>query len=291
MSIRIHIEDAEFLANNGRHLGALTVLMIAIAASSKRKFPKGIKSITNPSDKMRDDEAFSRFLGGRIRTILFGQEEDANGQNSGILFPFRGKEYDLAYILYKFYRCELAHDGVLPGDVEFSPTEVVAPMGGTINWGDQGVSIATTGNNVMLDYRWIDLLITAVTHAHCNAKEFGIRHYKLIYLYGSTAQDDEAFLTDVAKKYETSLARMQVMRVAVQALSPDLIAGAGNQDIVTRFKKLVDSGLINGGMITGLSSISPLNNHVLCDRKGILEERGIEILRHVAAGYRLDEVG
>lgn len=71
MSIRQQVEDARFLAQHGRHLGALTNLMLAVAASSRKTFSKGTKSIEQPNEVMEDREAFTLFLGGRIRRLLF----------------------------------------------------------------------------------------------------------------------------------------------------------------------------------------------------------------------------
>jgi hypothetical protein len=59
MSIRQQVEDGTFLAKNGRHLGALTILLVAIAASARKCFPKGTKSFENPAESMGDREAFT----------------------------------------------------------------------------------------------------------------------------------------------------------------------------------------------------------------------------------------
>ena len=63
MSIKQQIDDAIFLAKNGRHQGALTVLMLAVAASSRKTFPKKkSKSIADPSKVISDREAFTLLL-------------------------------------------------------------------------------------------------------------------------------------------------------------------------------------------------------------------------------------
>lgn len=100
MTIREQVEDASFLAQNGRYVGALTTLMLAVAASARRTFPKGTKSREKPKEEMSDREAFTMFLGGRIRNILlcdFGAPEQGT---SGISVGFRGAQYDVAYVLY-----------------------------------------------------------------------------------------------------------------------------------------------------------------------------------------------
>src|SRR5256885_6365951 len=138
MTVRQQVEDATFLAEHGRHVGALTMLLLAVAASSRRTFPKGTRSLKNPKEEMSDPEAFTCFLGGRIRKILFGDFGGPDHGHSGVSVGFRGQQHDVAYVLYKFYRCELVHDGELPEDVEFT-SPLAAPHGG-LSVSDQGVA-------------------------------------------------------------------------------------------------------------------------------------------------------
>ena len=62
MSIKAQVEDALFLSHNGRYVGALTNLTLAIAASSRKIFPQGTKSKEDSSKEMGDREAFTLFL-------------------------------------------------------------------------------------------------------------------------------------------------------------------------------------------------------------------------------------
>jgi hypothetical protein len=276
MSICEQVEDAAFLAQHGRYVGALTILVLAVAASSRRTFPKGMQSIEEPTKEMSDREAFTLFLGGRIRKILFGDFGGPDAGNSGILVPFRGKKHDVAYVLYKFYRCELVHDGELPEDVEFTAPEVGIPQG--LNIENQGIRVSiSAGEKMVLDYGWIDLLIKAVVNARCNGPEFGIQHYDLIPLPGI---EDQAFLEELATKYGTSLGRVQILKHAVRKLSPVSIIDGTNEAIAAQFQGLVDSGEINGGAITGLFG------HGFTDQAGRLLERGFALLREVASGYQ-----
>src|SRR5262245_48988787 len=99
MSILQQIEDAKFLAQNRRYLGALTNVMLAVAASSRKCFPKGTLSLEKPTELMGDREAFTLFLGGRIRKVLFGDHGGPDYGNSGIDVGFKGRTYGLAYLL------------------------------------------------------------------------------------------------------------------------------------------------------------------------------------------------
>lgn len=51
MSIKSQVEDALFLEQNGRPLGALTMLLLATAASSRRTYPQGTTSLKEPKKK------------------------------------------------------------------------------------------------------------------------------------------------------------------------------------------------------------------------------------------------
>lgn len=272
MSIRQQVEDATFLAQNGRHLGALTNLMVAIAASARKCFPRGTKSLEKPAESMGDREAFILFLGGRIRKLLFGNYGSQEYGDSGISVGFKGRQYDIAYVLYKFYRCELVHEGELPKDVEFEPRDCA---GGVKNRSNLSVSIST-GNKMVLDHGWIDLLVGAIVNARCNGAEFGIKHFDLAT---KPNVDGPKFEISTVAKYQISPGRFQILKHAVRLISPDLIDTSDDAQLTDRFFELVNSGEINGGAITGLSGRG------LTDRAGWLQPKGIAVLREIAATH------
>src|SRR3972149_1270896 len=245
MSIKAQVEDALFLSHNGRYVGALTNLTLAIAASSRKIFPQGTKSKEDSSKEMGDREAFTLFLGGRIRKILFGDYGSPDIGNSGILVGFKGKEYDVAYILYKFYRCELVHNGELPEDIVFQPPN---PKAG-INVINGGVNVSiSTGEKMVLDYGWIDLLVKVVVYAKCNGKEFGIEHYELVPLEGI---NEEEFSKDTVKNYRITPGRFSIFKHAVLNIRPDVVNQSTDEAILSKFKELVQKNVITGGAITG----------------------------------------
>jgi hypothetical protein len=164
MSIREQVEDATFLAQHRLYVGALTTLMLAVAASSRRTFPRGTKSVKKPTEDMSDMEAFTLFLGGRIRKLLLGNSGGPEEGDSGLSVGFRGKQYDVAYILYKFYRCELVHNGELPEDVEFTESQASAGADLRVRNRDLRVSISVE-EKIVFDHGWIDLLVDAVANA------------------------------------------------------------------------------------------------------------------------------
>lgn len=276
MTIKQQVDDATFLAENGRHLGALTNLMLAVAASSRKTFPKGkTKSHEDPQKEMGDREAFTLFLGGRIRKILFGDFGGPDLGNSGISVNFKGRQLDVAYILYKYYRCELIHEGELPEDIEFSPPTEDQNLG--VSNGNVSVSISA-GDTMKLDYGWIDLLVNAVTHARCNGKLFGVEHFDLVTADGVNEQDH---CESIVNEYGITPGRYEILKEATRHITPTSVVADDDELLIRKFSELVEKNIINGGAITGLST------HQLSDRSGILLPKGLEIIRDIGRAYRL----
>lgn len=276
MTIREQVEDASFLAHNGRYIGALTTLMLAVAASARKTFPKGTRSYENPENRMSDRESFTLFLGGRIRKILFGDYGGPDNGASGISVNFRGAQHDLAYILYKYYRCELVHDGELPEDVEFNTQKQPEA---DLNASNRGLQVSiSVGNKMVLDRGWINLLLEAVINARCNSAEFGIEHFDLVPIPGV---DEAMLLESLVEKYETSPGRVQILKNVVRKLSPEAIIHFDSSALAKSFSTLVKSQEINGGAITGL------RNHGFTDDQGALLQRGEALMREIASNYQL----
>ena len=89
--------DAALLYVHKRVEGAFLNALLAIAASARAKYPAS----------MGDASAFYEYLKGT--------EADR------FSFEFRGMPEKLAKILYKWMRCELAHEGTLPIDIKIVP--------------------------------------------------------------------------------------------------------------------------------------------------------------------------
>lgn len=280
MSIREQVEDAIFLAQNQRYKGALTNLMLAVAASSRKTFPDGTKSLEEPSEKMGDREAFTLFLGGRIRKILFGDFGGPETGNSGISVNFKGKQYDMAYILYKFYRCGLVHEGELPEDIEFQPPQTSENNGLSVSNSGLSVSISS-GDKMVLDYGWIDLLVNCIVNARCNGDEFGISYYELV---PNNGVDEENFAQEAVRQYAITRGRFEILKHAVRRISPNVIEKCTDAEISKHFSELVRLGEINGGAITGLSSYN------LSNSAGVIQPKGLEIIRHIAKSYQIVKV-
>ena len=112
MSIKNRIDDARLLYAQGRKEGALLSVLVAVAATSRKRYPpppKG-KKPTKPTEF--DRGAFEAFVKDAIHRTW-------GVANYNVLF--RGKQTPLEAVLYRFVRCELAHEGTVPNDIVFDP--------------------------------------------------------------------------------------------------------------------------------------------------------------------------
>ena len=138
MSIKARIEDALILYQNGRYEGAFLNALVAVAATSRLEIP---------DRSVGDRECFEKFLNKKYRGI--------------ISVEFRGKQHSVPHIFYKWFRCELVHEGGLPIDVEFIETESMSVRaGGAPNY------------ILQISHGWFHWLVDAVIEAPCNEKEF-----------------------------------------------------------------------------------------------------------------------
>jgi hypothetical protein len=106
MSVQTCLEDARLLIEHGRDEGALLSVLVAVAATARRRFPQGTKG---------DRGAFEAFVTQEIPNI--------SSMNS-ISLMFQGQNRPLGEVLYKWLRCNLAHEGELPPEIGFVPDPV-----------------------------------------------------------------------------------------------------------------------------------------------------------------------
>lgn len=142
MSIRDRVDDALLLWNSGRKEGAFLNILVAVAATSRRRFPD--------RKKVRDGEAFIRFLEASHSVRLSVE--------------YRGECVPAEQIFYKWFRCQLVHEGDLPFDIEFMPDAEPETM--SIRAGGAPGYILRVSDN------WFHHMVAAVTEAPENALEF-----------------------------------------------------------------------------------------------------------------------
>ena len=122
MSVRDRIEDATLLWNGGRKEGAFVQILIAVAATARKRYPrppKGIKAVPNsqrpqPGEYASDGTAFKTF-------ILDEMEKITGGAKYNVAFPFQGNATTpLEDILYSHLRCHMIHEGETPPTITFT---------------------------------------------------------------------------------------------------------------------------------------------------------------------------
>lgn len=94
MTIHDRLADAGVLWDAGRREGALLSVLVAITAAARIEHPK-----------RGDGEAFRAFLGAR--------------HTWSISVAYRGQQVTVDQLIWKWLRCELAHQATLPIDIQF----------------------------------------------------------------------------------------------------------------------------------------------------------------------------
>jgi hypothetical protein len=108
IGVQARVEDAGILADNGHYEGALLMLLIAVAATSRKRYPRGTLSRKNPKNKMLDREAFTTFLRDEISRLVREHSD---------LVVYQGTQRPLEEFLYEYLRCNLVHQGRTPVDL------------------------------------------------------------------------------------------------------------------------------------------------------------------------------
>lgn len=140
MSVKDRITDAKVLYANGRKEGALLSVLVAVAATSRKRYPRGTQS---------DGDAFKSFLAEELPKITPLRHVNVK---------FRNKMTSLQDLLYKFVRCNLAHEAVMPEDIIFEK-------------GDS-LKVRVDDNKITFSDCLIDVLATIVGNAKENSDEF-----------------------------------------------------------------------------------------------------------------------
>ncbi len=145
MSIRNRIDDALFLWSNDRFEGAFLSALVAVAGTSKLLFPK-----------KGDKDAFEDFL--------------QQGIFQRVSVEYLDGIHPAYHIFYKWFRCELVHEGGLPNDIKFMPDSTLGSVG--IRAGGAPEKI------LKISYGWFHELIRVVVNAPINKNDFHDQKYQ-----------------------------------------------------------------------------------------------------------------
>jgi len=151
MGIRARLDDALFLYHNDRRDGALLNVLVALAATSRRRYPR---------EKYNDKVAFVRFVADEMPVITGGVKNLIVRVPGGETVEFPDGLMPLGECLYRFVRCTLAHEATLPNNVEFIATE------------SGKISVGITDAKIRLSDSFMKGLIRAVIYAPENADVF-----------------------------------------------------------------------------------------------------------------------
>ena len=135
------LEDAILLWENGHRKGAFLMALVAVAATARKRYPAG--------QGVSDREAFVRFL------------ESAHSVRVSV--EFRGELHPVEHVFYKWFRCELVHEGDVPYDIDFIDSEALEVRAG-------GVPEFV----LKVSHGWFDHFISAVVTAPENAGLFSL---------------------------------------------------------------------------------------------------------------------
>jgi hypothetical protein len=138
MGIRSRVQDALLLYENGHYEGAFLNVLVAVAATARRECS---------DEKMSDRDCFEKFLDRKWRGV--------------ISVEFRGECHPISHIFYKWFRCELVHEGGLPIDVEFIDSDKLSVRAG-----------GTPEYVLKVSRGWFHWLIQAVIESPCNRDDF-----------------------------------------------------------------------------------------------------------------------
>lgn len=179
MSIKSTIDSAKLLASNGMHNDALTLVLLAISASSRKEFSK--------AQIPTDNAAFKKFFLINLNQMAHNDGITREEPIHGFEYTSLGKSssrttHSLEEIIYEQYRCSLVHEGDLPNDVffisdgqqavGFQNREVFHLLAYDYSTADMCV---THDNKLVMHYGWLDMLIKLVEQAEINIDLFGQR--------------------------------------------------------------------------------------------------------------------
>ncbi len=176
MSVRERIYDAKVLWEAGRLEGAVIQVLIAVAATVRKRCPL----------PMKDREAYKRFILEELEKITYGPKYNVG-------FFFRGEHgIPIEEIIYHIIRCPLVHEGQLPIDIVFTQPEPgdgmpfgIAPGG--VPYDGKIFNHLVLNDTLGFPVGWIWNLIRVVAEAPENKKDFPDETYPIPDGYSVTA--------------------------------------------------------------------------------------------------------
>lgn len=137
MSAEARLDDAQALYECGKHEGALLMLLVAIAATARKRYPR---------NKFGDKDAFTRYIQDEQANIT-GSVSNARIQN--LFIGYKDETMRFPDLLYMILRNQLIHEATMPDDIRFiRGGNVLMRVGDTIEFND--VLLQGLANAVLL---------------------------------------------------------------------------------------------------------------------------------------------
>jgi hypothetical protein len=265
-NIKKRVDDAIFMIENGRYEGALTLLLTAIDASSRKIYPPGTKSFINPKKEIPNGERFTRFLLVRLHQI-FGWLHPEEIYYQPQLPEMVQGEQSPAQIIYKAFRCNDIHEGGVPEEYRYV-------FDGNVQ---NQYAMEFKNGEVRFSSGFLKMLIDVITLAPCNGREFGFEHFKLMTEDGFI---NENYYKVFEERYNLTPGRVNMLIVLAEEAGPAATLLNDDEYAALLSEKVEQNH--NGGFKNGLA-ISKTAQPIFTYEAGITLY-GVSIIRDIISG-------
>jgi hypothetical protein len=132
-----------------------------------------------------------------------------------------------------------------------------------------------------LDHGWIALLIRAVTHARCNAHEFGIQHFEFRPRPGI---DVESLFDGLTRDHHgLTRGRIELFLSWMRNVGPRVVSAASDEELRHMFSEALGAPPLNvSSMVFTIPGLATTNDQ--------LTPKGIAVLRCIAEAHEIVRV-
>lgn len=264
MTVEARIEEARLLLQLGKLEGAVGMLMVAIAGSSKKVYQR---------PPFSDNKAFKFFLGGRLRQILMNYNGPFPTQ-SLIKIEFKGKHCCLEDIIYEYCRNSILHEAAIAPEIEISANEILNPNATIVS---NGTTLHLKfGKTLILDRNWIEIFFQVVVGAKCNTGAPRHKIKKLVPIIQADADDTNKFLSE---EYRLTPRRITRLKEIVKILNPTTINEVNDQQLKDVF--FIATKHISPRILENLKLRSIVTSEYKLTYEGLNSLRKIALTHHI----------
>lgn len=271
MSIINIMKDAIFLKENGRTLGAFTLMCAAIGGTSRKMYPEQFdrKEKTGVTDK----DAFTNCLNIAISKEIHGNHSEDINKSKIFSFRYKDKNVSFGDIIYKYFRCNLVHEARLPSTIKIISSSDHDSKCNRLN----GLRFIVSDDELHLGDEWISFLYHCISHLKVNLSDFGIKNKSCTF----SSPSSESEILEFARR------TLGITPAGLITYLGGYICYKKNNNIDFDFSNyaLVSNELANEiANIPGPGSMV-LTRLGILDGAGNLTRKGIEILNYTECRY------